>query len=158
MDKSSLDLELFDSKPDEVIVPSENIDKSGSKLDSDSEAIEKALLGEKVKLDLSREDLEIYPENYVIDLTNKNGKIESTEVLVLESLKRKGGDIALYLYAKGNGMVFFGTSFRQYLSRILPIVKKYIFLDEIEIYENVERNKPLHILNATDITKQKINL
>lgn len=154
MDKAD-DIKLISADPNKVALPSINNDNNDS--DLISESIDGAILGEQVKTLIIPEENEIYPLNYVIDLTNYK-TMSALQKQSLVALLSVYGDIELYLYSDSMGLVSFGMGDKYSLERLIPLVKQYVFDDELAIYKNLQSNGQYEVVKGRDITKMRLNL
>lgn len=156
MDSESI--QLFDSNNDEVIMPSimtEKVQEEQAKLMSDS--IDNAILGPNVKTLILPEDSQIAEYNYIFDFT-KAEKISSIQKEALKALISSNGDTQLYLYKQQSGLLSIGFGDRYSLERVVPIIKQYVFDNEIPVYKNFKVGKPVTEVVSRDITKMRLKL
>jgi hypothetical protein len=150
-------IKLFSVDENDIALPSidNNVAESESKLISES--IDGAILGEKIKTLILKEDTEIAPYNYIFDFTT----LESINVMQKQSLKSlvsKYGDVQLYLYNKKNGLIAFGMGDKYSLERLVPLIRLHVFNNEIKVYKNFKVGEPVQEVNSKDITKMRLNL
>lgn len=150
-------IKLFDVDKNDVVLPTIEKDATQQSAELISEEIDGAILGDKVKTLIIPEDTDIALYNYVFDFTN----LQSINVVQKSSLKALislHGDIQLYLYNDKNGLTAFGMGDKYSLERTVPLIKKFVFNDEIKIYKNFRVGKQLEEVVSKDITKMRLNL
>lgn len=153
---STGNIKLFNTDQDKVVLPTIS-DNSEEESNLISDSIDNAILGEKVKTLIIPEDADIYPVNYVIDINNVK-TLNRIQMQSVNSLKSIYGDVPLYLYNDSRGLVLFGMGDKYSLERMLPIVKTYVFEDEIKVYKNLTIDGKFTEVNGKDITKMRLNL
>lgn len=150
-------IKLFDVDKNDVVLPTIEKDATQESTELISEEIDGAILGDKVKTLIIPEDTDIAPYNYVFDFTN----LQSINVVQKSSLKALislYGDIQLYLYNDKNGLTAFGMGDKYSLERTVPLIKRFVFNDEIKIYKNFRVGEKLEEVVSKDITKMRLNL
>lgn len=150
-------IKLFDVDKNDVVLPTIEKDATQESTELISEEIDGAILGDKVKTLIIPEDTDIAPYNYVFDFTN----LQSINVVQKSSLKALislYGDIQLYLYNDKNGLTAFGMGDKYSLERTIPLIKRFVFNDEIKIYKNFRVGEKLEEVVSKDITKMRLNL
>lgn len=154
MEKSNI--KLFDAPDDEIVMPTSGeaeVDKQKELIKSE---IDNAIYGNEVKVVVLPEETVIEYPNYVIDLTDLN-EISIFQKSALQNLLSKHGDTAIYFYlGKKFTRVGYGLSYK--LENLLALTKRHIFNDEIRIYRDLEKNKPVDEVVSRDITKLRLNL
>lgn len=130
----------------------EEIDLTKSYVD-----LNKTIMGEKVKTILIKEDVDIYPNNYVLDFSDI-ASINAIQKDVIKSLVSVDGDIKLYLYKKDTGLTSFGMGSKFKLETMIPLVKQYVFSDEIKVYKDFQVGEKIQEVVSRDITKLRMNL
>jgi hypothetical protein len=150
-------IKLFSVDENDIALPS--IDSTVTETESKliSESIDGAILGEKIKTLILKEDTEIAPYNYIFDFTT----LESINVMQKQSLKSlvsKYGDVQLYLYNKKNGLIAFGMGDKYSLERLVPLIRLHVFNNEIKVYKDFKVGEPVQEVNSKDITKMRLNL
>lgn len=156
MDNES-NIKLFSTDQSDVVMPHINTEISEDSSKLISKSIDGAILGDKVKTLIIKEDTEIAPYNYVFDFSN----VESINIIQKSSLKSlisKYGDVQLYLYNSKNGLTAFGMGDKFLLERLVPLIREHIFNNEIKVYKNFKVGNPLEEVNSKDITKMRLNL
>lgn len=155
MEKSNIS--LFDAPEDIVVMPN-NFEESSKSEQSKlmSNDIAKAIVGNEVKIIVLPEETDIQYPNYVLDFS------DCTEITIFQkealmNLISKDGDTALYLYNK-KSLTRFGYGLKYKLENLMILTKKHIFGDNIKIYRDVQRDKPVDEVISRDITRQRLNL
>lgn len=156
-------IQLFKHDQSVVSMPTvteEEVQKQNEELDSQD--ITGAISGKKIKTLLLPEESIISEINYIFDFSEVANispfKKEALKSLVVPKDKEDENTIvSLYLYKK-NGLVEFGRGDRYVLERLMPLIKVHVFGDEIKIYKNFKRGKPLEEVSGRDITKLRLNL
>lgn len=156
MDNNS-NIKLFNTNENEVVMPhiSNEVSQETANLMSDS--LENAILGDKVKTLIIPEDTEIAPYNYIFDFTN----LQSINVIQKSSLKSlisKYGDVQLYIYNKTKGLTAFGMGDKYALERLVPLLREYVFNNEIKVYKDFRVGERVKEVGNRDITKMRLNL
>lgn len=156
MDNNS-NIKLFNTNENEVAMPhiSNEVSQETANLMSDS--LENAILGDKVKTLIIPEDTEIAPYNYIFDFTN----LQSINVIQKSSLKSlisKYGDVQLYIYNKTKGLTAFGMGDKYALERLVPLLREYVFNNEIKVYKDFRVGERVKEVGNRDITKMRLNL
>ena len=150
MDKTSI--ELFGTDANSVVIPS--IEKANTELYSES--ISEVLLAPKVDVISVPKDSKVNQNNFIFDFSNLDS-ISVMQKEVLKSLVSQDGNIELYLYRK-NGLVSFGLGEKYYLERVIPLVKQWIFGDEIKVYKDFIPGKQIFEVTGRDFTKLRLNI
>lgn len=150
MDKTSI--ELFGTDANSVVIPS--IEEANTELYSEN--ISEVLLAPKVDVISVPKDSKVNPNNFIFDFSNLDS-ISVMQKEVLKSLVSKDGNIELYLYRK-NGLISFGLGEKYYLERVIPLVKQWIFGDEIKVYKNFIPGKQIFEVTGRDFTKLRLNI
>lgn len=150
-------IKLFNTDGTNVSMPKINNDDITKESELVSESIDGAILGDKVKTLIVPEDTEIAPFNYIFDFTD----LQSITVIQKSSLKSLislYGDVQLYIYNKQKGLTAFGMGDRYSLERIVPIIREYVFNNEIKVYKNFRIGEKPEEVDRKDITKMRLNL
>lgn len=150
-------IKLFEADANNIVLPQINTEINDDDKQLISESIDDAILGEKVKTLIIPEDTEIAPYNYIFDFTD----LQSITVIQKSSLKSLisvYGDIQLYIYNQKKGLTAFGMGDKYSLERLVPIVKEYVFNNEIKVYKNFQVGKPVEEVDGKDITKMRLKL
>lgn len=156
MDNES-NIKLFNTDQNAVAMPhiSTEVDEDTTSLMSDT--LEGAILGDKVKTLIIPEDTEIAPYNYIFDFSN----LQSINVIQKSSLKSlisRYGDVQLYIYNKTKGLTAFGMGDKYSLERLVPLLREYVFNNEIKVYKNFRVGERPEEVDHKDITKMRLNL
>lgn len=155
MDNSGI--QLFGSDANDIAMPSIGTELSEEQQGLMSESISKAISGETVKTLLLPEDTEIAPLNYIFDFTDLTS-INTVQKEALKGLVSYYGDVQLYLYKQKSGLTAFGMGDRYKLERMVPLIRSYIFNNEIKIYRNFAPGNPVEEVDTKDITRMRLNL
>ena len=150
-------IKLFDTNENDIVMPSVSTEATENDSALISESIDGAILGEKVKTLIIPEDTEIAPINYVFDFS----ELETINVIQKSSLKSLVslyGDVQLYIYNDKKGLTAFGMGDKYSLERLVPLIRKYVFNDEIKVYKNFEVGYKPEEVDHKDITKMRLNL
>lgn len=153
----SQNLQLFSHDQNKVVLPSvkvEDTEKSGISLMS--EGVLEDISGETVKTLRIKEEFEIDPNNFILDLSDV-GQVTAAQKDVIKSLIAKDGDTAIYLYKK-QGLIKLGVGNKYSLERVLPILKVHVFDNAIRIYKNFSRGCAVNEIDTKDITKLRLGL
>ena len=151
-----MDINLFKNDNGEVALPSIEIQQSDEQAKLMSDNIASELSKPTIKTIRIKEDIEIDPLNFVIDLSC----VDTVTVLqkdVLKSLISSSGDASIYLYKK-QGLIKIGVGKRFELERLFPIIKNAVFNDEIKVYKNLNKGGEIEEINTKDITNYRLNL
>lgn len=156
MDNES-NIKLFNTDQNAVVMPhiSAEVDEGTASLMSDT--LEGAILGDKVKTLIIPEDTEIAPYNYIFDFSD----LQSINVIQKSSLKSlisRYGDVQLYIYNKTKGLTAFGMGDKYSLERLVPLLREYVFNNEIKVYKNFRVGERPEEVDHKDITKMRLNL
>lgn len=156
MDNEST-LKLFNTDPDAIAMPhiSSEVSEDSSKLISES--INDAILGDQVKTLIIPEDTEIAPYNYIFDFSDLSS-INVIQKSSLKSLISRYGDIQLYIYNKTKGLTAFGMGDKYSLERLVPLIREFVFNNEIKVYKNFRVGETPEEVDHKDITKMRLNL
>lgn len=156
MDNEST-LKLFNTDPDAIAMPhiSSEVSEDSSKLISES--INDAILGDQVKTLIIPEDTEIAPYNYIFDFSDLSS-INVIQKSSLKSLISRYGDIQLYIYNKTKGLTAFGMGDKYSLERLVPLLREFVFNNEIKVYKNFRVGETPEEVDHKDITKMRLNL
>ena len=156
MDNEST-LKLFNTDPDAIVMPhiSSEVSEDSSKLISES--INDAILGDQVKTLIIPEDTEIAPYNYIFDFSDLSS-INVIQKSSLKSLISRYGDIQLYIYNKTKGLTAFGMGDKYSLERLVPLLREFVFNNEIKVYKNFRVGETPEEVDHKDITKMRLNL
>lgn len=156
MDNES-NIKLFNTDQSAVVMP--HIDKEVSKESSSliSESIDGAILGDKVKTLIIPEDTEIVPYNYIFDFSDLTS-INVIQKSSLKSLISKYGEVQLYIYNRTKGLTAFGMGDKYSLERLVPLLREYVFNNEIKVYKNFRVGEKPEEVDHKDITKMRLNL
>ncbi len=156
MDNEST-IKLFNTDPDAIAMPhiSNEMVEDSSKLISES--INEAILGDQVKTLIIPEDTEIAPYNYIFDFSDLSS-INVIQKSSLKSLISKYGDIQLYIYNKTKGLTAFGMGDKYSLERLVPLLREFVFNNEIKVYKNFRVGETPEEVDHKDITKMRLNL
>lgn len=171
-------INLFDSKPDEPILPSLgtasdksiiNVDVAMSTFGTEesvilmSDDIKKAIGGEFVKSLLLKEESFITLPNYVIDYTSLEDAVGGTAGLVdyhadaIDYLMNDDGDAVIYMYTK-SGMIKLGRGLTSELDRIIAEAIAMVTSSRAKVYKDFEIGKPPKLLKNKDIASIRLNL
>lgn len=157
MDKSSIN--IFGSNSDTTaIMPTIQTEVSNeqSELISDENQVYDNIMHDTVvRISLPKEAT-IAEKNFIFDFSD----MESISVFQKEALKSlvsTEGNVSLYLYKKNN-ITKFGEGEQFTLERMVPLLRHYVFCDDIKIYKDYAEGKPLEEIEARDITKLRLNL
>lgn len=146
-------LKLFADDASQVQLPSSNINIDSSLQET---GLKDAIEGETVDRLVIPKDSVIDHLNFVFDFSGID-TITVFQKQALKSLITPDGTISLYLY-RPNGMARIGKGDKYSLERIIPLVRKYIFADEINVYKNYEVGKRAVKVVSGDITQMRLNL
>lgn len=149
-------IKLFNTDQDSIVLPNIGGTDATSQQTLISEDINKDISGEMVKTIRVKEDTEIDPENFVLDLSNID-QITASQKEVVKSLISRFGTTSIYLY-KRQGLIKLGNGDKYSLERLLPLIRFHVFNNEIKIYKNFEIGKPLDEVDSKDITKLRLHL
>lgn len=157
MDKNSIN--IFGNNSNTIaIMPTINseISTEQSELISDETQIYENIMHDTVvRISLPKE-AKITEKNFIFDFSN----MESISVFQKEALKslvEQEGNVSLYLYKKDT-VTKFGEGEQFKLERMIPLLRHYVFCDDIKIYKNYAEGKPLEEVEVRDITKLRLNL
>ena len=154
MEKSKVS--LFDAPSDQLVLPGVNKPDLAKQAELTKSEIDNAIYGREVKVIVLPEEANIEYPNYVIDLTDIS-EITVFQKASLQNLLSKHGDTAIYFYlGKKFTRVGYGMAYK--LENLLALTKKHIFGDEIKVYRNVERDKPVDEIVSRDVTRLRLNL
>lgn len=154
MEKSKVS--LFDAPSDQLVMPGTNQPDLAKQAELTKSEIDNAIYGREVKVIVLPEEANIEYPNYVIDLTDIS-EITVFQKASLQNLLSKHGDTAIYFYlGKKFTRVGYGMAYK--LENLLALTKKHIFGDEIKVYRNVERDKPVDEIVSRDVTRLRLNL
>lgn len=164
-----LEINLFDSKADEVAMPGQSIkldeaeiseqeikDSLKSTTDVISQGIEGALSGETVKSVLIPEESDIIQPNYVIDFSEL-GEIEPIQSMAIDALLNEDGDMAVYGYTNG-GITKLGMGYSDVLNRVIASAIGNVFNNQCLIYRNYDIGKKLDIVDSKDISHLRLSI
>lgn len=151
-----LGLKLFKDNPDDVKMPTINKDISEEQSSLISDSIQDAITGSTVKKLILPESSVIAEKNFIFDFS-KTASVTVFQREALKSLVSSTGDVALYLY-KTSGLVQFGKGEKYSLERMIPLVRHFIFADEIDIYKDYQPGCAANKVVNRDITKMRLNL
>ena len=154
MEKSSV--KLFDAPENEFVMPGSNTEDLAKQKELTKSEIDNAIYGREVKVVVLPEETTIEYPNYVIDLTELS-EISVFQKSALQNLLSKNGDTAIYFYL-GKKFTRVGYGMSHKLENLLALTKRHIFGDEIKIYRNLEKNKPVDEVVSRDVTKLRLNL
>lgn len=146
-------LKLFNDDSPEIMMPSANIESNKGLQEG---ALKDAIDGEVVQRLVLPKSSIIDRENFVFDFSNVD-TITIFQKEALKSLIKSEGTVSLYLY-RPNGMVKIGKGEKYSLERMVPLVKRYIFNDEINVYKNYIAGMPAKKVVSGDITQMRLNL
>jgi hypothetical protein len=73
------------------------------------------------------------------------------------SKKESKQNVSLYLYRK-DGLVKFGMGEKYSLEREIPLLRHFIFGDEIRVYKNYIEGEPIVEVTGRDVTQMRLNL
>jgi hypothetical protein len=152
----STNLQLFKHSATDVAMPTIDVDKEAEQKKLISGDISGAILGDEVKKLILPESSVISEENFIFDFSASQ-TITVFQKEALKSLISSDGTISLYLYKK-NGLVEFGKGEKYSLERMIPLVRHFIFNDEISIYKNYQPGQVAKSVVSRDITKMRLNL
>lgn len=155
MDNSNIN--LFKDDGTKTLMPSISNELPSDDNSLISESIDRAILNEEVKTLLLPEHSEIAIKNYIIDFTNLP-VVTRVQRTALHSILSKDGDVQVYFYTDKNGLYSLGYGDKYKLERLLPILKRYVFEDAINIYKDFKIGEPVQVVNSKDITKMRLNL
>lgn len=157
MDKTSIN--IFGNNSDtNAIMPTINseISSEQSELISDKNQVYDNIMHDTVvRISLPKE-AKIADKNFIFDFSN----MESISVFQKEALKSlvaPEGNVSLYLYKKDT-ITKFGEGEQFNLERMIPLLRHYVFTDDIRIYKDYAEGKALEEIEARDITKLRLNL
>lgn len=154
MEKSTV--QLFNTPSDQLVMPGSGNVNLAQQAELTKSEIDNAIYGKEVKVIVLPEEATIEYPNYVIDLTDLS-EITVFQKAALQNLLNKNGDTAIYFYlGKKFTRVGYGMAYK--LENLLALTKKHIFGDDIKIYRNLEKNKPVDEVKSRDITKLRLNL
>lgn len=154
MEKSKVN--LFDAPSDQLVMPGSSPQDLAKQAELTKSEIDNAIYGKEVKVIVLPEETSVEYPNYVIDLTNLS-EITVFQKAALQNLLSKHGDTAIYFYlGKKFTRVGYGMAYK--LENLLSLTKKHIFGDEIKIYRNLEKGKPVDEVVSRDVTKLRLNL
>lgn len=154
MDESTI--KLFKDDSTNVAMPSISIEQTEEQAKLTSDDISSDISGETVKVIRVKEDVDIDPENFVLDLSDID-QVSASQKEVLKSLVIPDGTVSVYLYKK-QGLIRLGGGDKYTLERLLPIIKEHVFNGELNVYKNFERGKPVETIDCKDITKLRLRL
>lgn len=147
-------INLFGSNTGEDLkLPSDDIDKMEN-LKSDS--IDRLILGETVKTLNIKESDNIAEVNYIIDFS-KMPTIQPIQKEVLKSIISPGGDVSIYLYNESK-LVLIGLGDSSNLARMMPLLQKHIFANQIQIFKNYRIGEKPTIVKGKSISELRLNL
>lgn len=161
---SDTDIKLF--KDDSPVVAMPNISDEEVELQNkelESKDITEAISGKMVKTILVPEEAVIEEQNYIFDFSNT----ESITIYKREALKttlnpHAGSDperdVAIYLHNSSGKLLKIGYGDKYELERLIPLLKSYIFGDEIRIYKNFKKGCNVVEVKKRDITQLRLNL
>lgn len=152
----SVNLKLFNSNTDEIVLPNVSPETVEEQKQLMSQSIEKEIGGKQVKKIILPEDSVIEHSNFLFDFS----EVESISIFQKEAIKgliSKNGDTALYLY-KPSSLVRFGWGDRYTLERLVPILREQVFGNEIRVFKDFQEGQPIIEVSKKDITKLRINL
>lgn len=155
MDKANI--KLFNDDSNNVMLPTIQGQQTEEQSALVSEDITKDINDDTVKTLRVKEELDIEPENFVLDLTNLE-QITASQKQVMVSLISSKGTVAIYMYKPKQGLVKLGNGEKYSLERTLPLIRYYVFNNELKIYKNFEKGKPVVEVDTKDITKLRLNL
>lgn len=156
MDNES-NIKLFNTDHNAVVMPHISTEVSEDTANLMSDTLEKAILGDKVQTLIIPEDTEIAPYNYIFDFSD----LQSINVIQKSSLKSlisRYGDVQLYIYNKTKGLTAFGMGDKYSLERLVPLLREYVFNNEIKVYKNFKVGERPEEVDHKDITKMRLNL
>ena len=157
MDEATM--KLFNSSNDNVVLPSVNEKVVQQQEQLMSADIQGAISGDTVKKLLLPESSKIDPCNFSFDFS----EMQSVTVFQREALKSLGSkkeskqNVSLYLYRK-DGLVKFGMGEKYSLEREIPLLRHFIFGDEIRVYKNYVEGEPIVEVTGRDVTQMRLNL
>lgn len=154
---NNINIKLFKEDKNEVAMPSIGTDMTSEQEELISDSIDTAIGGEQVKVVILKEVEEIAENNYIFDFTD----LQSINVIQKEALKSlvsNTGNVQLYLYKKGSGLTSFGMGDRYNLELMVPLVKNYVFNDEVKVYKNYKVGERVKEVIGKDITKMRLHL
>lgn len=157
MDNSTIN--IFGKNSDtKAIMPTINTEVSSeqSELISDENQVYENIMHDTVvRISLPKES-KIADKNFIFDFSNMEA-ISVFQKEALKSLVSIEGNVSLYLYKKGT-ITKFGEGEQFNLERMIPLLRHYVFCDDIRIYKNYSEEKPIEEIEARDITKLRLNL
>lgn len=156
MDNES-NIKLFNTDQNAIVMPHISTEVSEDKANLMSDTLDGAILGDKVKTLIIPEDTEIAPYNYIFDFSD----LQSINVIQKSSLKSlisRYGDVQLYIYNKTRGLTAFGMGDKYSLERLVPLLREYVFNNEIKVYKNFMVGERPEEVEHKDITKMRLNL
>lgn len=139
---------------EEMVMP--DINKGNNVKYDNSEDVNNALFGEKVKTILIKDEQIIELPNIVFDFS-KNMSMNIFQKLALDGIITENGDTAVYLYSTGNLMKI-GTALSSKIESIINVFKTDVLNSDVLIYKDVQEGKPLTEINKKDITKLRMNI
>lgn len=156
MDRSN-ETQLFNTNANDISMPSIKNELSDDDKVLISDSIDSAILNKQVKTLILPEQTDISKLNYILDFTDLK-RINRMQREAIQSLLSKDGDVHIYLYTRQKGLFSVGFGSKYTLERLVPILKKFVFDDELPIYKNFEVGKELIEVESKDITQMRLNL
>jgi len=151
-----------------IMLPGKHINSDMSK-ELRSEVIGDTLVTRKVSILNIPEEQEIDRKNFIFDFS----KVSSISVFQKEALKSLlvkqntneviandevgNSETTIYMY-KGKKLVKLGKGDSSILERIVPIMKKHVFDEEIEIYRDYIIGEEVQKFECPDIGNMRMNL
>jgi len=152
----NMSIKLFKNESDVVTMPSIGLTQTAEQASLVSEDIKTELAKETIKTIRLKEDTEIDLDNFILDLSDID-QVTSSQKEVIKALLSKHGAVSIYLYKK-QGLIKLGVGEKYELERILPLIKFYVFNNEIKIYKNFKKGSPIEEVDTKDITKLRLHL
>ncbi len=152
------DNNLFSSDPNKVQMPnvdSAQIDKGA---ESKMEQVKKAIYGDVVEKVLVDKEQTLCEKNYVFDFSD-NPAVGYLQVVALKSLvpNSEESDTGVYLNKKsGAQLLGYGVSYE--LERLVPLIKRYVFEDEVKVYRDVKPGQHYDEVTEVDFTRLRLKL
>ena len=156
MDNES-NIKLFNTDHNAIVMPHISAEVSEDTASLMNDTLADAILGDKVKTLIIPEDTEIAPYNYIFDFSDLQ-TINVIQKSSLKSLISRYGDVQLYIYNKTRGLTAFGMGDKYSLERLVPLVREYVFNNEIKIYKNFRVGERPEEVDHKDITRMRLNL